>query len=153
MILHTCGTCQKIENHRNTDFCCRRPLLLCTEVCPEIAKCSEIVFFGFCLKKRGSFVPLASKSDAYLLLSLLSKSGWFSFKIDFFLKSELKIHIGCVAASYKDYHRNTRRSNRIEPFYPEVHKHKLWALWRAQRAPKAWKWSCTHVAHAKKSRK
>ena len=70
-----------------------------------------------------------------------------------FFKSDFRIHMDVLGASYKDYHRDNCRSNQIEPFDLEVHKHELWALWRAQRALRAWKWSCTHVAHAKKLKK
>ena len=118
----------------------------------DITKCSKIVFFEFSSKKRASFVPLTSKSDAYSTLSLPVKICGFSSK-SLFLKSELRIHIGGGGAAYKDYRRESCRSNQTEPFDLEVHKHKLWARWRAQSAPKARKWSCTHVAHTQKSKK
>ena len=62
----------------------------------------------------------------------------------------LQRHIGDARHWYKDYHRDTRRSNRTEPFDSEVHKHVLWALWRGRLGARSPTWSCGHVAHPQK---
>ena len=105
---------------------------------------SEFMFVHFQVKWFGLIRRTNSPAEVFI---------WGACSRFFNVVESDKGNRSTAGASYKDFRREICPSNQTEPFDLEVHKHKLWALWRAQSAAKAPKWSCTHVAHTQKSKK